>query len=338
MARLPKFILGLGVVAVFVAAAGWSYYKQQINGAIDSGQSEKLIFEVPKGASLLTVGKKLEKEGLIRDVLFWRLYLKQNPQQSVKAGKHHVSKSMNIPELLTALSSVPLFDDVPLTMVEGWRLKDADEWLSQKGWIKAGAYLKATSNPKQFKIPYPFVGATLEGYLLPETYRVDKGKLDVNKFVQRQIDAFHTRFYLPHKKEITASKRELRDLVVMASMLEREEPKPSVRPMVAGVLYKRLDAKTPLGVDATSRYLLDDWSDRRKFLAKLRSRDDPYNTRLKVGLPPTAIGAPGLESLTAALRPKSNPYWYYLHDSDQNIHYGRNAAEHEANRKKYNVY
>ena len=124
----------------------------------------------------------------------------------------------------------------------------------------------------------------------------------------------------------------------MASMLEREEPVASVRPKVAGVLYKRLDAKHPLGVDATSRYTLDAWNDRRAFLKKLRDPDDPYNTRLRIGLPPTPIGAPGLPSLQAALRPVASPYWYYLHDAKQQIHFAETAEGHEANRRRYDVW
>lgn len=338
MIRVIKVIIALGVLALTLLGGAWFYFNQQVNQSIKPSEDTTIVFEVPKGASLLRVGKKLQAEGLIKDVLVWRVYLKQHPIQDVKAGRHKVSKSMNIPQLLGALSSVPLSDDVPLTMVEGWRLKDADEWLSKHGWIKPGEYLKAASSLDKYKIPFKIKGKTLEGYLLPETYKVEKGKLKVAKLIQRQIDAFNKRFYEAHLSEINESKRSLSDLVIMASMLEREEPKPHIRPMVAGILYKRLDAKSPLGVDATSRYLLKDWSNRRKFLAQLRNPDDPYNTRLKVGLPPTAIGAPSLKSLISALRPKANPYWYYLHDADQNIRYGKNGAEHEANRKKYNVY
>ncbi|MCK6549951.1 endolytic transglycosylase MltG, partial [Myxococcota bacterium] len=119
---------------------------------------------------------------------------------------------------------------------------------------------------------------------------------------------------------------------------EREEPTPSLRPQVAGVLYRRLDAKTPLGVDATSRYKLAEWNDRKSFLVALRDPADTYNTRLRAGLPPGPIGAPAIESLMAALRPEKSEYWYYLHDADRNIHFSRTAEEHEAARRKYNVW
>jgi hypothetical protein len=163
-------------------------------------------------------------------------------------------------------------------------------------------------------------------------------RLDVDVLLQRQLDTFTSRFYEPHEEEIATSGRTLHELVIMASMLEREEPVPAQRPLVAGILWKRIDAKTALGVDATSRYELVEWNDRTAFLKRLRDPDDAYNTRLKVGLPPGPIGAPTLDSLVAALRPVKSEFWYYLHDAQKVLRPSRNGAEHEALRKKYNVY
>ena len=136
----------------------------------------------------------------------------------------------------------------------------------------------------------------------------------------------------------TASSRSFSELVIMASLLEREEPKPVHRPMVAGILWKRIDNGWALGVDATSRYTIDEWNDRKALLKMLRDPDDPYNTRLRQGLPPTPIGSPALPSLEAALAPTESEFWFYLHDSTGKLHPSRNQREHEAYRRKYNVY
>ena len=124
----------------------------------------------------------------------------------------------------------------------------------------------------------------------------------------------------------------------MGSMLEREEPKPTNRPLVAGIMWKRLDIDLGLGIDATSRYTLEDWNDWRGVPEELRDPKDPYNTRLRRGLPPTAIGNPGAASLEAAMRPEASEWLYYLHDAQQNLHPARNEREHEANRLKFGVY
>ena len=124
----------------------------------------------------------------------------------------------------------------------------------------------------------------------------------------------------------------------MMNQEEREEPTDANRPLVAGILWKRLDADWNLGVDATSRYSLENWNDRRAFLARLRDPEDPYNTRLRPGLPPTPIGSPGISALEAALTPEASEYWYYLHDAQQNLHPTRNGQEHEQMRRRYDVY
>lgn len=339
--RVVRVLLVLVVLLALGAGGAWVFVKRAFDTPKDpSGAAEKVVFEVEKGASATQVGLQLEQAGLIDDARMWRLFLKVNPGRGAKAGKHEVSAAMTMGQLRDALAENPISEDVPLTMVEGWRLVDADAALAAKGLIEPGAYLAAAQDPSKLKLPFelPEGVTSLEGYLLPETYMVPPGKLDVAALLQRQIDAFHQRFLVPYGDELAKSPRSLKDVVIMASMLEREEPKPEVRPKVAGVLYKRLDAKTPLGVDATSRYTLESWNDRKAFLKKLRDPEDPYNSRTKAGLPPTAIGAPSLPSLVAALRPVESPYWYYLHDAQAEIHFGRTPDEHEANRRRYNVW
>ncbi len=339
MRILLRLALIFGLLAVLGAAGAYLHIQKQFDLAIEPGNSEPFIFTVTKGATLRGIGERLQAEGLIENALYWQLHNRLNPGPGAKAGRHALARSMSLRAIRQAITENPLPEDEPLTIVEGLRLRDVDAELSRLGRIEAGTYLKAASDPSRFTIRFSLEGAsTLEGYVFPETYRVPPGPLDVDRFIQRQLDAFYERFHEPHADEITRQKRSLRELVIMASMLEREEPKPAVRPEVAGILWKRIDAGWALGVDATSRYTLDDWSDRRKFLKQLRDEKDPYNTRLRFGLPPGPIGAPSLPSLLAALRPVDSPYWYYLHDKDQNIRFAKDAAGHEANRKKYNVY
>lgn len=330
-------------VLLLITLAGvggiWFYFDRAATSPIDPKAGEGIIFEVPKGATLYKVGSLLVKDGFVRSDLVFKIYVKTHPgAPAPKAGKHELKRSMNLPAILAALAENPIPEDVPITMVEGLRLKEWDAELAAKGLIEPGDYLRAASDKSRFKLPFEVKGDTLAGYLLPETYMVPPGKLEVDKLIQRQIDAFHERFVRPHAAEIETSGRPLRTLVIMASMLEKEEPRPKNKPAVAGVLYKRLDTGHALGVDATSRYTLEDWNNRKAFLKKLRDPNDPFNTRLRTGLPPKPISAPGLDSLLAALRPKMGPYWYYLHDDDKNVHFARTAEEHEANRRRYNVY
>ena len=122
-----------------------------------------------------------------------------------------------------------------------------------------------------------------------------------------------------------------RDVIIMASMLEKEARQLETRRVIAGILWKRLERGMPLQVDAVFGYILD----RDTFSPSLNdlSINSPYNTYTHTGLPPGPIGNPGLESLDAALHPVETPYWYYLTGADGTMHYARTFAEHVANRK-----
>lgn len=299
--------------------------------------TEEVVFEVAKGSTARSVAAKLEKDGLV-DATVFRFAVWRRGGLKLKAGKFHLSQTLSAMQLAEALETAPQAEDEPFVVVEGFRLRDTDAALAAAGRIDAGAYLKATASADGYTASFPLPKGTLEGYLYPETYRLPKGKVDARQLVQKQLDLFGARVYAPLKEELTRSSRSLHELITMASMLEREEPTPSNRPLVAGILWKRIDRGIPLGVDATSRYELAEWNDRAAFLVKLRDQDDPYNSRHKKGLPPSPIGAPTLASIEAALRPTPSEFLYYLHDAEKHLHPSRDAAEHEAARKKYGVY
>jgi UPF0755 protein len=301
----------------------------------DPTDTTPFVFEVKKGAVPGSLAPALVEQRLVGAEWKWKMFLRTEDMSCLKAGRFKVSRSMSLHELKAALCGPPLSEDEPFTVVEGWRIRDIDAALVEKGWIKPGDYATVALN-KSVELPFPIESKTLEGYLYPETYRVEPAKFSVEKLIGRQLETFRSRFLVNHEKDV--QKRGLDAIVIMASMLEREEPKPEQRPVTAGILWKRLDAGWQLGVDATSRYELPEWNDKLAFLKKLRDPNDPYNSRLNKGLPPTAIGNPSVSSLEAALSPVASEYWYYLHDAEHNFHGGRNVEEHEANRKKYNVY
>jgi UPF0755 protein len=303
----------------------------------DPGDRTEHVFTVPKGATARALGNSLEAEGLVADADSFRFYVRWKGEGGcIKAGRFRLRPDMSASTILETLCGAPLPEDVPFTVVEGWRIREIDAAIAAAGLAPAGAYLAATGDASQYTAPFALPAGSLEGYLFPETYNVTPDRFEVAPFVQRQLDKLAERFYLPHKSDIDAG-RGMADLVIMASLLEREEPTPAQRKVVAGILWKRLDHGWKLGVDATSRYTLPEWNDRSAFLDRLRDPSDPYNTRMRDGLPPTAIGNAGIVSLEAALAPVESEYWYYLHDADRNLHPGRNAAEHEALRRKYNV-
>jgi UPF0755 protein len=309
------------------------------NTALDPADTATIVFEVKSGSTPKGLGPALETAGLVSSASDWSAMfgpLGGNVEDcGIKAGKHGLSRSMSMMELLTEMCGAPLADDVPFTVVEGWRIRDIDAALVGKGWIEAGEYITVATS-KDVTLPFEVPSATLEGYLYPETYMVPSGdQFSVKGLIERQLATLDERFISTNPN---LGKRTMHEVIVMASMLEREEPTVGNRPIVAGILWKRLDHDWKLGVDATSRYTIDKWNDRKAFLVQLRDPDDVYNTRLRNGLPPTAIGNPSLESLQAAVQPKESPYWYYLHDPQGGFHGSKDGDEHDRTRKKYGVY
>lgn len=307
------------------------------NDAADPADKAEKLVTIPKGTTPRALGDVLEEAGIIDDAGDFQMYVRLSKEGAcMKAGRHRLSRSMNAQEILTAVCGAPVPEDIPFTIVEGWRVREIDEALVGAKLIEPGQYAAAVADSAAYKASFPLPAGSLEGYLYPETYRVEPDNFEVKAFVQRQLDLFGERFATPYQAEL--GERGLHAVVIMASLLEREEPRPENRPMVAGILWKRIDSGWNLGVDATSRYTLADWNDRKAFMKNLRDPNEPYNTRLKAGLPPGPIGNPNLASLEAAIKPVQSEFWYYLHDADKNLHPSRNEAEHEAYRRKYNVY
>jgi UPF0755 protein len=333
-----KAFAALCVVVLLAAGGAYGWFHWATTTPM-SADSSLVVFEVPKGATLNQVGASLVKAGFLRSELLFKIWLKLHPKTPApKAGKHEIHKAMNLAALMGALASKPLSEDIPITLVPGWRLRDVDKYLVEKGLIDPGEYIQGASDKGRFQPGFVIEGESLAGYLFPETYLVPPGKLDVSKLIERQLERFKLSFAEPHAEEIKESGRSLHTIVVVASLLEREEPKPEMRPEVAGVIFKRLNLNQPLGIDATSRFMLDDWNDERGFIRLLKDPNDPYNTRLRPGLPPGPIGEPSLESLLGATRGKPGKWLYYLHDKNGNVHFGRDGDEHDRNRKKYNVW
>ncbi len=304
---------------------------------VDAGDTEAVRFTVPAGATANSMGGALASAGLISSADRWRLFLKLSGEGGcLKAGDFELNRAMALPEIMDTLCGVPLADDVPFTVVEGWRIRDIDAALAAQGLIDAGQYITLAERFEGLDLPFQPSGPTLEGYLYPDTYQISPSGFEVDEFIERQVGTFWERFGEGHSGG--HGDYTLHDVVVVASMLEREEPTPAHRPTTAGIIYKRLDGGWALGIDATSHYTLEEWNNRSAFIRQLKDPDDVYNTRLRQGLPPTAIGNPGIESLEAAVAPVETEWWYYLHDSNGQVHWARNGREHERNRERFGVY
>jgi UPF0755 protein len=181
---------------------------------------------------------------------------------------------------------------------------------------------------KSAKVPAPFrkYARGMEGFLFPATYEFTP-KTTAKKLVEDQIDHFNDNWAKVDQRY--AKKKQLTpyDVLIIASMVEKETIAPDERPKVAAVIYNRLKARMPLGIDATIRYGLDIPGTESLHVSQLES-DNPYNTRNRAGLPPTPIANPGLASMQAAAHPAKVKYLYFVRKPDR-VHHFFTASESE---------
>jgi hypothetical protein len=197
-----------------------------------------------------------------------------------------------------------------LTIPEGYTRSQIAEVAKDAG-LK-GDYEKETAMaPKGFDIEKEGApaDASLEGFLFPSTYELEKGA-KVSTLIDDQLSAFNSNLAQVDLKQAEKKNLTIYDVVIIASMIEREVLVPEERPIVAAVIYNRLSQGIPLGIDATLRYDLDNFD--QALTESDLATDSPYNTRLNQGLPPTPIANPGLDSLKAAANPSNDDYLYYV--------------------------
>lgn len=327
MKKLFAFIIFPAILVFFFF---FSSYQSAIQGFEDG---TKIPVSIEYGTSMQDIVTILKNKGIINKEWPMLLYLKwYNKSGALQAGDFILVRGISIPELVNQLSNAHP-QEIPIRVLEGMTLEDIDMLLTKKKLIQSGEFLQCT---RTCKFPrYNFIqGNNLEGYLFPDTYFVEVKDFDKELFISRMLKNFQTRFLSEEtQKALFEQKRTLKDVVIMASIIEKEERSLANMPIVAGILWKRLNEGIPLGADATTRYYENNKSDiltRADF-----EKNNSYNTRRNRGLPPTAIGNPGINALNASLLPQNSKYYYYLHDSDGIIHYAVTNDEHNLNRERY---
>ncbi len=332
---MKKTVALAGVL--FIALIGvyfWyreSQYAVLIHTPVDLEAKERISFRVESGESVQSVAERLKDNELVPSSWAFYKYVKRmSKDKEIEAGRFVLQKSFTIPEIVDALTR-SLKDEEAITIIEGLTIAQIDDYLAEKKVLADGAF-EACAQLCSFDFPFLASrpqGASLEGYLFPDTYFVDPQNTSAEMLITRMLSNFQNRT----SGLFDTSERTIHEIITMASIVEREENSNAERPNVAHILWKRFDSGVALGADATVRYALNKWTE-PLYTSDLES-NSPYNTRKFRGLPPGPIGNPGLASIKAALAPEENPYWYYLHDSEGKIHYGKTLEEHNTNKQKY---
>ncbi|AIQ16850.1 aminodeoxychorismate lyase [Paenibacillus sp. FSL H7-0357] len=304
-----------------------------------------VTFTIEKGMGSAEIASLLEDNGIIRNGMFFRGYLKWVKEgSSFKAGTYTASPGDTYDELIARLNAgdVVKEDTVVFTIPEGFTAKQIAEKLAEAWNQPADVFLKMMNSGagltavNTLKIPEDAsLRHRLEGYLFPETYELAKDSTP-QEVVEAMLEQLTKKLdSIPDwQAQLAERGLSLHELLTVASLVEREVVVDEERPLVAGVIYNRLKKGQNLEIDATVQYLLD--KQKERLLNKDLKVESPYNTYRNPGLPPGPIGSPGLASIQAALAPKASEYYFYVtkKDGTQGHLFGKTYKEHLANIKK----
>ncbi len=280
------------------------------------GEGEGAVrVSVPEGAAVGEIGAVLADRGVVDSATFFQANVTLTGRRArLRAGDYTLRRDMSYGDASEALMQGPKVKIVKkfnVTIPEGLSRREIAGVVSDSAI--AGKYLKATSSQKLLArargLGLPRSGDTLEGFLFPATYEMLAGA-DARDLANKQLDAYEQNFSQIDMSRAKRGNLTRYDVLIIASMVEREVAIDRERPLVAAVIYNRLREGIPLGIDATIRYATNNWQ--RPILQSELEADGPYNSRLRQGLPPTPIGNPGLASLQAAAKPAKVDYLYYV--------------------------
>jgi len=329
---LKKLIIFL-IILFLLLAAGFLFVWREIFLPNSVSSEREAVFSIEKGQGLEEIALNLEKEGLIKDDLFFKIYaLYSSRHKAIKAGAYKIKNNLSIPEILSLLVEGKTFK-IEVIFLEGFNLKQVEKELSDK--LDRKVSLDFTVG--EFKKDFDFLSDVpdeelLEGFLFPDTYFFDSAVTD-KEITKIFLKNFGEKFNQKFGEEIKSKNKKVFETVIMASLLEKEVRTLEEKKMVSGVLWKRIEIKMPLQVDATLAYLKNG---KISIISYEDTKiDSPYNTYKYKGLPKGPIANPGIESLEAALNPKDSDYLYYLSTPEGETIFSRTLEEHNIAKAKY---
>ncbi len=316
--RLKLFILIILLCGVTLSFGAWNW----ANSPADSKNTVSSMFVIAKGEGIRSIGKSLKEQGLIKsEIAFYLLVKEKSFDNKIQAGDFRLSPSLSLEQIITTLTQGSL--DVWVTIPEGKRSEEIVAILKKQ---------LATVTPlweEEFK--------KHEGYLFPDTYLIPQDA-DASLVISLLTSTFEKKYEAAVVKQTSPYTKE--EIVILASLIEREAKFPEDREKISSVLHNRLEIGMALQIDATVQYALGFQTQENKWWKGSLTNTDlkkvsPYNTYLHPGFPPTPISNPGLASLLAAANPDNTSYLYYLSDKTGHNHYAETFEQHQANIAKY---
>ncbi|MCL6614581.1 MAG: endolytic transglycosylase MltG [Firmicutes bacterium] len=292
---------------------------------VHPGSAETETVEIEYGSGITGIARLLHERGLLRDPMAFRLWAKlTGGERAVKAGSYALTRGMSAPRIL-ALLRRGHEEAIRVTIPEGTSLTQIAAILDKHGVAAAETFLALARDPAFAAEVVPEAKGTLEGFLFPDTYYFSRAA-GAEGAIRMMAARFHQVFTPAMRARAEAMGRSVREIVILASLVEGEAKHAEERPLIASVFYNRLRLGMPLQSCATVQYALGKHKER--LLYEDLQVASPYNTYLHAGLPPGPIGSPGLASLQAALHPAKANYLYFVAKPDGTHVFSSTYREH----------
>ncbi len=295
-----------------------------------------LLVDIPPGEGTRAIGQRLTEAGVVRDPLTFRVALKVSGNaRGLKAGEYRFDRPMSMLDVIDKIARGDV-DVLSITFPEGLTIAEMAAIFEARGFGPASTFISAANDPSAIQAVDPSA-KDLEGYLFPDTYALAR-RAPPLQAVHAMVERFQQVLTPQVRAAAEAQGLTVRQLVTLASIVEKETARADERPLVAAVYSNRLKLGMGLQSDPTVIYALQQGG---KFTGNLR-RDDlrldsPYNTYRYAGLPPGPIAAPGKASLEAAANPAAVDYLYFVSRNDGSHEFARTLDEHNRNVQKYQV-
>lgn len=311
------------IVLIAVVAIGGTIGVLASGGERPTGQVQ---IEVPEGSSAVGIGRILQDSNLVRfPRLFAFVARSRGTAGDLKAGRYVIPGDASWTEILDVLERGAV-ETVTFTIPEGFSLKQIAGVLEEMTGVAADS-VALVMEDSIFVSTLAVPGPSLEGYLFPETYRVAEG-LSPDDLVRILVQSYKL-FWTPERlAALDSTGLTERELVTLASIVEKEARRQEEMPTIAGVYSNRLEIGMLLQADPTVQYALGSPRARLLFAAIDSVADNPYNTYTHQGLPPGPIASPGAAALDAALQPADVPFLYFVARADGSHQFSRTLREH----------
>jgi UPF0755 protein len=325
------FKVGCLIAALFIATSGaLLFWLDRELSRVMTPPGPTLV-EIPSGRSTRAILEQLEKSAVIKDARLARFFLTYRmPGATLKAGEYLFDRPARLADVLARLDRGDVLTH-KITIIEGLTLEESAEVLARAGWGGLDDFLVAMRNPARIADLDPRA-QELEGYLYPDTYAFARGT-GPQEIVETMVRTFRKHYDRNISGLLGPSlPLDLRELVTLASIIEKETQAPEEAPLVASVYRNRLRIGMGLYADPTIIFALKKlgrWDGNlRKDDLKLES---PFNTYRVPGLPPSPICSPGIQSLLAAAQPAATNYLYFVSKNDGTHVFAETLGEHNRN-------